>query len=188
MGMASPHTRWTAAMVRALPDDGLRHEVIDGEHIVNPAPSWTHQGAVLQLARRLADYLDQTRAGHLVIAPADVEFDEHNLVEPDLFVVPLVGGKKPRAWDDVRLLLLVVEVLSPSTSRTDRLTKRHLYQRQGVREYWIVDVDTRVVERWRAREDVGLVLTDALVSHPVADASALTVDLPAYFSDVSGEG
>jgi Uma2 family endonuclease len=115
--MESPQTRWTAAMVRALPDDGFRHEVIDGEHVVTPAPSWTHQTAVLQLARRLADYLDRTPVGHLVIAPADVEFDEHNLVELDLFVVPLVAGKKPRAWEDVRTLLLAVEVLSPLTMR-----------------------------------------------------------------------
>lgn len=89
MAMVSPQTRWTAAMVRALPDDGFRHEVIDGEHLVTPALSWTHQGAVLQLARRLMDYLDRQPSGHLVIAPADVEFDEHNMVEPDLFVVPL---------------------------------------------------------------------------------------------------
>jgi Uma2 family endonuclease len=188
MGMASPQTRWTAAMVRALPDDGLRHEVVNGEHVVTPAPSWTHQYAVDELVARLRAYLSENRLGQVIFAPADVEFDEHNLVEPDLFVVPLVRGKRPRAWEDVRALLLVVEVLSPSTARPDRLTKRRLYQRQGVPEYWIVDVDARVIERWRATDNVGMVLTDRLVWQPDLATPPLTIDLAEYFGDVAGEG
>jgi Uma2 family endonuclease len=187
MVMASPHPRWTAAMVRTLPDDGFRHEVIGGEHIVTPAPSWTHQRAVLQLARRLMDYLVQQPIGEAIISPADVEFDEHNMVEPDLFVVPLVAGKRPGAWEDVRALLLAVEVLSPSTVRTDRFRKRRLYLQKGVPEYWIVDVDARVVERWRAGEDVGAVLTDRLAWQPDPGIAALTIDLDEYFGDVIGE-
>ena len=175
-------------MLRALPDDGLRHEVIDGEHIVTPAPSWTHQRAVLQLARRLMDYLDQNRVGELLIAPADVEFDEHNMVEPDLFVFPRTSGKRPRSWEDVRALLLAIEVLSPSTARTDRLRKRRLYQREGVPEYWIVDVDARVVERWRANEDMGTVLADTLVWQPDPAIEPLTFDLAEFFHDVTDEG
>jgi Uma2 family endonuclease len=175
-------------MVRALPDDGLRHEVIDGEHVVTPAPSWTHQAAVLQLARRLADYLDRTAVGHLVISPADIEFDERNMVEPDLFVVPLVAGKRPRAWEDVRALLLAIEILSPSTMRRDRLAKRQLYQREGVSEYWIVDAEMRVVERWRAKEDVGAVFKDRLVWQPDPAVLPLTIELGEFFDDVVGEG
>ncbi len=188
MAMASPHTRWTAAMVRALPDDGLRHEVIDGEHRVTPAPSWTHQGAVLELAVRLDVYVKRHRLGRVITAPADIEFDEHNMVEPDLFVVPLVEGKKPRVWEDVRALILAVEVLSPSTARTDRLRKRHLYQRQGVPEYWIVDVDARVVESWRATEDVGTVLTNKLAWQPDPVVPPLEIELNAFFGDITGDG
>jgi Uma2 family endonuclease len=188
MPMASPQTRWTAAMVRALPDDGLRHEVIDGEHVVTPAPSWTHQYAVGELAARLRSYLSDRRLGEVIFAPADVEFDEHNVVEPDLFVVPLVQGKKPRAWEDVRALLLVVEVLSPSTGHTDRLRKRQLYQRQGVPEYWIVDVDNRVIECWRTKKDVGTVFTDRLVWQPDPTMAPLTIDLAEYFREVTDEG
>jgi Uma2 family endonuclease len=188
MAMVSPQTRWTAAMVRALPDDGFRHEVIDGEHVVTPAPSWTHQYAVGELVARLRAYLSEHRVGDVIFAPADVEFDEYNLVEPDVFVVPLVQGKRPRAWEDVRALLLAVEVLSPSTDRTDRLRKRRLYLRQGVPEYWIVDVDNRVVERWRSSEDVGTVLTDRLVWRPDPAIAPLTIDLGAYFRDVTDEG
>ncbi len=187
MGMASPQTRWTAAMVRALPEDGFRHEVIDGEHLVTPSPSWTHQRALRESVRRLLPYLEDHDLGELLFAPADIEFDEHNMVEPDLFVLPHGEVKNPRAWEDVRQLLLVVEVLSPSTARTDHVRKRRLYERHRVPEYWIVDVDRRVVERWRAGEDVGTVLTERLVWQPKENAPPLPIDLGDYFRDVTGE-
>ncbi len=187
MGMASPQTRWTAAMVRALPEDGFRHEVIDGEHLVTPSPSWTHQRALRELVRRLLPYLEDHDLGELLFAPADIEFVEHNMVEPDLFVLPHGEVKNPRAWEDVRQLLLVIEVLSPSTDRTDHVRKRRLYERHRVPEYWIVDVDRRVVERWRAGEDVGTVLTERLVWQPKENAPPLPIDLGDYFRDVTGE-
>lgn len=84
--------------------------------------------------------------------------------------------------------MLAVEVLSPSTARTDRLRKRRLYQRQGLPEYWIVDVDARVVERWRGIHDVGTVLTDRLVWQPDSATPPLTIELDAFFDDVTGEG
>ena len=88
----------------------------------------------------------------------------------------------------MRALLLVVEVLSPSSGSTDRLRKRRLYQRRGVPEYWIVDVDARAVERWRAKEDVGTVFTDTLVWQPGRGVEPLPIDLGEYFRNVTGEG
>lgn len=114
MGMAHPTGGWTAEMVRALPDDGKRYEVIDGELFMTPGPSWRHGDAVLALVRRLDPYLQEYRLGHLKIAPQDVEFDPRNMVEPDLFVVPLVDGRRPLRWEDVRRLLLAIEILSPT--------------------------------------------------------------------------
>jgi Uma2 family endonuclease len=186
--MAMPQTHgWTAEMVRALPDDGNRYEVIDGELFVTPAPSWRHGDAVLALIERLLPYLREHRIGHLKITPQDVEFDERNMVEPDLFVVPLVEGRRPIRWEDVRRLLLAVEVLSPGTARADRLRKRALYQREGVPEYWIVDADARVVERWRRGESRPEVLDEALVWHPDPGSDPLTLELPALFAEVWGE-
>ena len=185
--MAMPQTHaWTAEMVRALPDDGNRYEVIDGELFVTPAPSWRHGDAILALVRLLDPYLRRHGIGHLEIAPQDVEFDERNMVEPDLFVVPLVEGRKPVGWEDVRRLLLAVEVLSPVTARADRLRKRALYQREGVPEYWIVDADARVVERWRPGESRPEVLDEALVWQPDPRTDPLTLDLPALFAEVWG--
>ena len=114
MAMPAQPTEWTVEMVRALPDDGNRYEVIDGELFVTPAPSWCHQRAVLQLALLLAPYVRDHAIGDVYVAPADVMFGPRNMVEPDLFVVPLVNGASPGTWEEVGRLLLAVEVLSPS--------------------------------------------------------------------------
>jgi Uma2 family endonuclease len=92
----------------------------------------------------------------------------------------------PRAWEQVGRLLLTVEVLSPSTRRTDPGEKRNLYQRKGVPEYWIVDVEKRSVDRWRPNDAVPETLTDTLGWQPDAAVAALDIDLPAYFDPVTG--
>jgi Uma2 family endonuclease len=173
-------------MVRALPDDGSRYEVIDGELFVTPAPSWTHQRAVRELLLLLVPYLGAHQLGDAIAAPADVVFGPRNMVEPDLFVVPLVAGALPRAWEEVGRLLLTVEVLSPSTRLADRGDKRVLYQRKGVPEYWIVDVDNRRVERWRPEDSAPEILTETLEWQPDRFTESLTVDLQRYFARVLG--
>ena len=185
--MAMPATtRWTTEMVRALPDDGKRHEVIDGELFVTPSPSWRHQDAVLGMARVLHPHVTTRGVGHVIIAPADIAFDVYNLVQPDVFVVPLVGGRRPREWGDVKTLLLAVEILSPSTARADRQVKLRLYQRERVPEYWIVDVDARLIERWRPDDQRPEILAEILEWQPDPAHPPLVIDLPAYFRDVTG--
>jgi Uma2 family endonuclease len=187
MAMPAQPTEWTVEMVRALPDDGSRHEVIGGELFVTPAPSWIHQRAVGELFRILMPYLEQHATGDAIIAPADVLFGPRDMVEPDLFVVPLVGGRAPRTWEEVGRLLLAVEVLSPSTLRSDRGDKRALYQRKGVPEYWIVDLDARRFERWRPNDESPELLAAALAWQPDRFIEPLAIDLPAYFAKVLGE-
>ena len=187
MAMAQATTRWTADMVRALPDDGNRYEVVDGELLVTPAPTWRHQRAVRALFRRVDGFLARHPVGDAIFAPADVEFGADRMVEPDLFVVPLVAGRAPRSWEEVRRLLLAVEVLSPGTARADRQVKRRLYQREGVPEYWIVDVDARLVERWRPGEERPEILVERLEWRPDPALPAFEIDLAAYFAEVEGE-
>ena len=187
MGMPTPATVWTAAMVRALPDDGLRHEVIDGVHLVTPAPRLLHQRAVFALMRRLHSYLAERRDAEVLHSPADIEFDELTLVQPDVFVIPYEAGRRPEQWEDVQTLLLAVEVLSPSTARFDRGLKRRRYQRAGIPEYWVVDLDARVVERWRPGDERPEVLDATLAWQPMPTEPPLTIDLPAYFVEVLGE-
>jgi len=184
MVMPAASTNWTAERVRALPDDGKRYEVIDGELYVTPATSWEHQRAVLGLAYRMRSYLVGRPIADVYIAPADVEFRIDRMVEPDLFVVPLVDGRRPRTWGEAKRLLLAVEILSPSTARADRLAKRLLYQRERVAEYWIVDVDARLIERWRPDDSRPEIIVRDLAWQPDSAAPTLTIDLDGYFREV----
>jgi Uma2 family endonuclease len=187
MAMPPQHTEWTVEMVRALPDDGNRYEVIDGELLVTPAPSVFHQRAVLELALLIAPYVRAHRIGEALISPADViVYGPRKFVQPDLFVVPLVNGAPMRAWTEVGRLLLAVEVLSPSTRQIDRGRKRHLYREKAVPEYWIVDIDERTIERSRPDDSPVELLTESLQWHPDPDVPALVIDLPAYFDRVHG--
>lgn len=181
-------TGWTVATWQSLPDDGHRYEIVDGELFVTPAPSWRHQRAARELLLRLAPYVRAYALGDLQIAPSDVVFDERTVIEPDVYLVPLAGdGRLPRAWKDVGRMLLAVEILSPSTARADRDVKRRLYQRQRVPEFWIVDLDARLVERWRPADERPEILTGALAWQPSPTHPSLTIDLPRFFADTLGE-
>ena len=120
--------------------------------------------------------------GHLKVSPQDVELDYRTLVEPDLFVVPLVDGKKPRVWEDVQESLLIIEVLSPSTARLDRRVKRDRHQREGVPEYWIVDVDARLIERCRPSDVRPEVISGTIEWRPIGALKPLLIDLEDLFS------
>ena len=129
--MGMPHTaeRWTAEMVRALPDDRNRYEVIDGELLVTPAPSAPHQRAVSLLLFRLMTYLQGQTWAEVLTSPADISFHEDMLVQPDLFVVPIgPDRRRGRHWTDIRALLLAIEVLSPSTRSEERRVGKECVQ------------------------------------------------------------
>ena len=187
MRMAATEKIWTEDDLATLPDDGNRYEIIDGELFMTPSPAWRHQTALKLLVRIIDPYLVATRTGDLGIAPQDVAFDKHNVVEPDLFVVPLVDGRIPRSWDEAGRLLLAIEIVSPSSARQDRVAKRWLYQRQGVPEYWVIDIDAALVERWRPGDERPEILTDRLEWQPAIEHAPLSIDLVAYFRDVRGE-
>ena len=184
MGMPQTAERWTAARVRTLPSDSKRYEVIAGELFVTPAPTFDHQDAVQRMFFPIREYLERIRAGYPAMSPADIEFDDETLVQPDVFVVPLVDGRRPRRWRDITRLLLAVEILSPSTARADRTVKRRLFQRVGVPDYWIVDVEARLVERWRPGDERPEIVTDSLTWQPDPAHAPLIIDLPPLFAAI----
>jgi Uma2 family endonuclease len=186
--MAMPATTtWTADMVRALPNDGKRYEVIDGELFVTPAPTLTHQRATFNLAIVLQPYVDGHGIGEVLLSPADVLTSEHVTVQPDVFVASLVEGRKPTSWNEVGTPVLAVEILSPSTARADRHVKRRLYQRERVSEYWIIDVDACLLERWRADDERPEILADRVDWRPDPRHPPLVIDLAKYFREVLAE-
>ena len=135
-----------------LPDDGWRHEVIDGGHIMTPAPSTTHQTVSKRLQHQLYTQVELAGLGVVFNAPVDVQLSEHDIVQPDLVVVlkdrtRMIAHAKINGVPD-----LVVEILSPSTAGTDTALKKQLYERTGVAEYWIVDPDQQRLQRYRLIE------------------------------------
>jgi Uma2 family endonuclease len=171
---------FTAEQVRALPDDGNRYEVVRGELLVTPAPRLWHQEIVGRLYMALTSYLEREPIGHAFQAPADISWSPDTLVQPDVFVVPLAQARTME-WARITTLLLVVEVLSPSSRRADRFAKRLEYQRHDVPVYWIVDPDERVVEIWTPRDSFPLFEQRRLVWHPAGAAKPLEIELDELF-------
>src|SRR3989338_2390696 len=104
--------------------------------------------------------------GELLVTPADIELDSYGLVQPDVFVKGFVDGRPALGWNQGAPLLLFVEVISPGTARDDRIRKRLRFQRAGIPEYWIVDMDSRTVERWRPSDQRPEILSETLSWQP----------------------
>jgi len=137
-----------------LPDDGRRHELIDGAHYVTPAPSRRHQSVSLRLTLAIGGFLQQHPVGQLLVAPFEVALSQyvHQTWQPDLLFVraereEILAERRATGAPD-----LVIEILSPSTRRRDRELKRKTYERFGVAEYWIVDPDAGTVRVLRLED------------------------------------
>jgi Uma2 family endonuclease len=186
MGMPAQQTKWTADMARALPDDGNRYEVLDGELFVTPAPSYRHQAVLARLYDVIRPYVAQHSLGWTRWSPADIEFSPRRRVQPDLLVIPDTGHGEPATWKEVKSLLLVVEATSPSTARADRGKKVTIYRGQRIPEYWILDVDGHVVERWRPDDDRPEILAATLEWQPDPRIEPLRIHLPDVFAARTG--
>ncbi len=187
MGMPYSKPAWTAAAVRALPDDGKRYEFVSGELVVTPAPAWIHQRLVLGLTLRIHSHLARVPVGSILFSPADISLGEDEILQPDLFVTPADATAPIRDWADITRLLLAIEIVSPGSARIDRQLKRRRYQRSATPEYWIVDPDARLVERWRPEDTRPEVLTETLAWQPEPSMPALEIDLVALFAEAWGE-
>ncbi|HET9003878.1 MAG TPA: Uma2 family endonuclease, partial [Gemmatimonadaceae bacterium] len=180
----SSPVRWNRAMLEALPDDGQRHEIIDGVHHVTPSPAAIHQYVVSELLGALLPWCKAERAGWVFTAPSDIELTPDTIVQPDITVFPRTGERPPRTWSEGGRPILVVEVISPSSASRDRILKRRRYQRAEIAEYWIVDAESRLLERWRPADERPEIITDVLRWHPAGASSALAIDLAPIFAAI----
>ncbi len=184
MGMPAAIGDWTVDMLDALPDDGQRYEVIDGELFVTPGPGEFHQDIAGELFIRLSAYLAGRGVGKAMISPADVRCGdrERNRVQPDVFVVRLIDGVRPTYPYELHDLLLAVEVSSPSNPMLDYQVKRDLYLREGVGEYWVINPDARNVSRWIGSGDPGELLSREVAWHPRGMPASFALDLAEFFT------
>ena len=132
-----------------FPDDGKRHELIDGEHHVTPSPNMRHQQISMNLLLLIGNWLEQHRIGRLFHAPFDVVFSKYDVVEPDLLYVSNERASILTAPNVQGAPDLVIEIGSPGTRKRDETIKRNLYARSGVKEYWFVDPDIDVIRLYR---------------------------------------
>ncbi|MEK7668279.1 MAG: Uma2 family endonuclease [Gemmatimonadota bacterium] len=176
----------TIEQLLALPEDGRRHELLDGVHVVTPAPSWTHQRVLQAFWHPLYVALAGQGTLEVVTSPADIVLGPRTLVQPDLFVVRHGTGARASEWRDAGVPVLAIEFLSPTTAARDRGAKRRIYQRAGVAEYWIMDLDARLVERWRPDDIRPEILDEQLVWAPPELQTPVTLDLPALFAEALG--
>ena len=128
-----------------FPDDGLRHELIDGEHYVTPSPATVHQRLVSRLHGAFFVYFQAHSVGEVFTAPFDVVLSTHDVVEPDLLVILADQAEIVNDANVRGAPAIVIEIASPSTRRRDEGIKKNLYDRAGVREYWMVDPVSRTI-------------------------------------------
>jgi Uma2 family endonuclease len=170
--MVTVRSGLTYADYVALPDDGKRYEILDGELFVTPAPGRPHQRVVMRLTGMLDAHVTAHHLGEVNVAPFDVILSDPSIVQPDIIFVAAnrMVGFSNRGFEGAPTL--AVEVLSRSTSRVDRNTKLKLYERHGVPYYWIVDPDGRTIDVYR--------LTGSRYGRPTRLSGDRLVDLPPF--------
>jgi Uma2 family endonuclease len=133
-----------------FPDDGMRHELIDGEHYVTPSPNTRHQRISGRLHLLIGNWLETHPVGELFFAPFDVVFSRFDVVEPDLLYLSKARAAGVLTSKHVAgVPELVIEIGSPGTRKRDQTLKRRLYERMGVAEYWVVDPDLDAIRVYR---------------------------------------
>ena len=148
-----------------LPDDGNRHEIIDGLHYMNPAPIPYHQALSRHIQFQLYSAIELENLGEVINAPIDVQFSNHDVVQPDLVVV-LKGNNIATQSKLKGTPNLIVEILSPFTSSRDEGLKKELYEQNKVPEYWVVDHDEKAVRKY--------VLANGCYSEPTRHTESIT--------------
>jgi Uma2 family endonuclease len=144
-----------------------------------------HQRIIGRMFVILEAYVRAHTLGEVFFSPLDVRLQPELVLQPDVLVVP--PGELRRRSDVVRRLLLAAEIVSPSSARYDRVTKRPHYQRTRVSEYWIIDDMSRTFERWRPDDERPELIAEHLVWHPDGAREPFVLDLVRFFADVAVE-
>ena len=135
-----------------LPDDGKRHEIIDGEEHMSPSPTTSHQRVVLNLLYALRQYTEKNSIGEVFVAPHDVILSQNDIVQPDVFFVASEHSDIVKERGIEGAPDLIAEVVSEGNRRHEEVRKRKLYARHRVPEYWVVDPPLHTVKVYRNPE------------------------------------
>jgi Uma2 family endonuclease len=153
-GVSGERTVLTYRDYAALPDDGQRYELHDGELSMIPAPGTRHQRAIGALHVLLRAHVEAHRLGEVFLSPVDCILSDTTVVQPDLVYLDPTRAHLVTERAIEGPPTLVVEILSPSTTRIDRVRKRELYAQYGIPYYWIVDPVAGTLEAYGLSEDL----------------------------------
>jgi len=173
----TPATKYSYREYQLFPDNGMRHEIVDGDHYMSPAPSTKHQTVSRRIQFQLYTQIELKGLGQVFNAPTDVELAPHDIAQPDILVVlqrnaRMVSTKRIRGVPD-----LIIEILSDSNPDHDRVLKLEMYQRVGVPEYWIVDPEEEFVEAYVLAEGRLKLVDTHRESIQISTMSGFDVDL-----------
>lgn len=178
--------RWTLSEAQAFihfnPFYSPRYELVDGEVLVTPTPTPAHQRALGDLLMALASWLETNPVGETLASPFNVQLEPESLVWPDVFILPPDAAARARHTDRASSLILAAEILTPSSEYGDRGPKRRLYQRR-VPEYWIVDLEAALVERWRPGDVEPEIIRERLDWMPDGASEPFVIDLRELFNE-----
>jgi Uma2 family endonuclease len=139
---------WTYEDYAALPDDGNRYEVIEGELVRALTPEIGHQRCLIDISLITGLHVKKHQLGEILIAPCDVVLDEHNVLQPDLIFIFKDRSKVVTELNLQGAPDLAVEILSPSSLRRDRIQKMRIYARHGVPHLWLLDAQAQTLEEF----------------------------------------
>lgn len=180
-GSLEVNRRYTVAEYEAMPEDGHQYQLIHGQLIMSPSPNWLHQGIIVELSGQIRSFIRGKKIGKLRVAPMDVFLGPH-VVQPDVLFVSEKNSSRISMQGVRGAPDLVVEVLSPGTTRLDKKVKRNIYQKYGVREIWFVHPKLKKFEVIRQEGDTytaavvipyGEVLTTPVLSGFSLDIAAV---------------
>jgi len=149
MALRDPSPKLTYEDYVLIPDDGKRHQIIDGKHYVSDTPFIRHQRISRRLLCCIGKFLDEHPLGEILMAPTDVILSPHDIVQPDLLFISnerasaIVTEANIQGAPD-----LLIEILSEDTRRLDEVLKRRAYKRFGVQESWIFDPQSKTTQVW----------------------------------------
>ena len=154
-----------------IPEDGQRHEILDGEHYVTAAPFLRHQRISIRLSSRLFFFVDRHGLGEILTAPADVILSPNDVVQPDILFISKARARIAEEKNVQGAPDLVIEIFSKSTRTRDEGLKLERYEVLGVAEYWTVDPETRTAKVYRREgerlETAAEISTDGALSTPL---------------------
>ena len=183
MSISKEKIKFTYEDYLRLPDDGKRYQVIEGEVYMVPAPTPYHQEILGKLLMSLDNFIEKHKLGKVYCAPCDVILSEVDIVQPDIFFISkeredIITEKNIQGAPD-----FVVEIFSPFTAKLDRTLKTGLYERFGVKEYWLVDLAQKQIEvlflRGEGYESLGIYRINQSLESPLL--KGLKVDLREVF-------